>query len=125
MNLKSRLLLIIIFPATFAFAQDNNQLLKSYFDNVRTGNYLAIPKSLSLPENDKSILAVLTIYFQDTIAEVRFKAYTVLHVVGDNSKLPAIRQAVITKLIEACKDKDSGNAGIALDYLKAYKQNEF
>lgn len=124
-----RIKLIFIFTALLcpllSVAQTTEGLLKSYFSEVRTGNYPPIPKPLSLPENAKTTLATLKIYLNDTVVDVRSKAYTLLHVVGDNSRVPDVRQQAVTKLIEACKDKDSGNVGLALDYLTKYFQSDF
>jgi hypothetical protein len=116
--------MLIIIPRV-SYSQDPEKLLSIYFTEVRTGKFPAIPKPLSLPENAKSTLSLMTPYLQDTMVDVRSKAYTIIHVVGDNSRQPHVREAVVTQLVAACKDNDSGNTGLALDYLTEFKQDEF
>jgi hypothetical protein len=117
-------ILLYILPV-FTQAQDAKELVRRYFNDVRKGTYPAIPKPLSLPENAKSTLIALQPYWSDTLVDVRSKAYTITHIVGDNSRQPHIREAVVTHLIAGCKDKDGGNVGMVLDYLTEFRNTEF
>jgi len=69
---------IFILPV-FAQAQDAKELVRCYFNDVRKDTYPAIPKPLSLPENAKSTLTALQPYWNDTLVDVRSKAYTITH----------------------------------------------
>ena len=61
----------------------------------------------------------------DTLYAVRSKAYGIINSVGSNSRIADIRHVAVNKLIEACKDKESGNVGQALDYLSTYLKPDF
>src|SRR5688500_9123747 len=98
-------------------AQNTPNILHSYFKEVRSGKYNSIPKNLSLPENAKSTLSGVSPYLKDSSAVVRAKAYAIVQLVGDYSRQATVREDAVMKLVEACKDKDSGNAGLAMGYL--------
>lgn len=106
-------------------AQSKNQLLDSYFFEVRTNKNPSIPKSFTLPENAKTILSSIAPYLHDTVPNVRAKAYTIIQAVGQASKIPAIRQGSVIKLIEGGNDKNSGNVGEASDYLTTFLKIDF
>jgi hypothetical protein len=124
-NVHSLLLVLFVVLPFITQAQQNDALLKLYFDDVRAGKYPAIPKTLSFPENAKRTLTLVEPYTQDTVSSVRYKAYSVVHVTGNSSRQPTIRETAVTQLVNACKDKDAGIVGQALSYLTSYNAIDF
>lgn len=115
----------ILFCPTVGKGQSIDELLRIYFSEVRAGKYPAIPKQLSLSENSKAVLGLLSGYQQDSITFVRSKAYTLIQLAGNNSRQDNLREVAVSRLVEGAADKDSGNAGIALDYLTSFRQQDF
>jgi hypothetical protein len=115
---------LFLFP-TALVAQDSNKILTAYFVKIRSGEHIAIPKSILLPQNAKATLSLLSPYFKDTATVVRLKAYSIAQLAGSNALQPAVREDAVTKLVEGVKDKDSGNVGIALGYLTAFRISDF
>jgi hypothetical protein len=106
-------------------AQQPSELLKLYFSEVRVGKYPPIPKPLSISENSKTVLSVLPVYFQDTVAGVRSKAYTIAALAGNNARQANVRELAVQQLLKGVNDKDGGNAGLALDYLTLFGRADF
>jgi len=124
-----RVVLLLVIQAamlrSIVKGQDLGHVVKSYFLEVRSNKNPSIPKSFSLPENAKAILASISPYLQDTLPNVRAKAYTITNVAGHASKVAATRQDAVSKLIKGGKDKNSGNAGEAIDYLTTFSKPDF
>lgn len=114
---------IIFFPTVHA--QQPSELLKLYFSEVRVGTYPSIPKQLSIAENTKAVLNALPVYFQDTVAGVRSKAYTIAALAGNNARQTNLREQAVRQLLQGAKDPDGGNAGAALDYLTLFRKDDF
>lgn len=108
-----------------SFGQEPQQLIDTYFTEIRTGNYPPIPRYLSLNENASATLKAITPYYKDTLASVRAKAYTITHLAGTNARSEAPRISAVLKLISACRDKDPGNVAQVMDYLKAFHKTDF
>jgi hypothetical protein len=107
------------------YAQQPTELLKLYFSEVRVGTYPSIPKQLSIAENSKAVLNALPAYLQDTVAGVRSKAYTIAALAGNNARQTNLREQAVQQLLKGVKDPDSGNAGVALDYLTLFRKDDF
>lgn len=118
---RMTLVVLMVLNVSYVSAQD----LSFYFFEVRAGKTSSIPKSFSLPENSKSILSSISPYLNDTLPSVRAKAYTITNTAGHAAKVPALRQDAVSKLIEGSKDKNSGNAGEAIDYLTTFAKADF
>jgi hypothetical protein len=116
---------MILLNSFQSFSQESKALLTLYFNEVRDGKYPAIPKQLSLSENSKITLEALPQYLNDTVAIIRSKAYGLVQLSGSNARQSAMREDAVTKLLEGCKDKDAGNAGLALDYLTSFINKDF
>jgi hypothetical protein len=120
------LLLTILFSTTLlAQAQDAKDLISHYFNDVRGGKFPSIPLPLGLPENAKTTLGLTIPYTKDTSAIVRAKAYAILRYVGTKSRQVHMRERVTMQLLQACRDKNSGNVGTALEYLTAFTTEDF
>jgi len=118
------LLVTMVFPLV-SYSQQPGELLKIYFAEVRASKNPAIPEQVLLSENAKAVLEAVKLYQDDTLASVRSKVYGILQRVGNRSKQNAIRQTTVSNLVEGCKDKDTGNAGLALDYLITFRKDDF
>jgi hypothetical protein len=116
---------ILVFLPLLVFSQRGKDIMKSYFAEVRAGKYNAIPKTFALPENSKETLKDISVYLGDTTTAVRLKAYSVVQLVGDNSRDKSIRENAVVKLVNGLKDKDSGVAGSAAEYLANFFRSDF
>jgi hypothetical protein len=114
----------IVFSSTVC-AQQPSELMKLYFSEVQAGKYPSIPKQLSISENSKTVLNALPMYFQDTVAGVRSKAYTIAALAGNNARQVNVREQAVQQLLNGVNDKDGGNAGLALDYLTSFRRDDF
>lgn len=106
-------------------SQEVKDLVSLYFNEVRANNYPAIPKQLSLGENAKATLAALEPYFTDTVQSIRAKAYAIAQLAGSNSRVPIVREGAVRQLVNACRDRDAGNVGLALSYLTNFQKEDF
>jgi len=106
-------------------AQDTKKTLTAYFSEVRAGKYQSIPKNLFQPENAKTTLSLLVPYLKDTASVVRAKAYAIAQLAGGTARQDNLREDAVAKLVDGIKDKDSGNAGLALGYLTGFKKEDF
>lgn len=106
-------------------AQDIKEIVSNYFKEVRSGNYPSIPIQLSLSENVNATLNLLQPYLKDSISAVRAKAYEIAHQAASRSSVASVRNKGVDVLIRACRDKDFGNIGLALDYLAEFTKEDF
>jgi hypothetical protein len=121
--------IVVVFVVTtfsqLSYGQKPEALLKVYFDDVRAGKSPAVPKEVLLSTHTKAVLFALPVYQNDSLVIVRSKVYTILSQIGSEAKPSAVRQGVVLQLIAGCKDKNSGNAGQALDYLTTFHKDDF
>ncbi|RAW02133.1 hypothetical protein DQQ10_06180 [Pseudochryseolinea flava] len=96
-----------------------------YFAELRSGNNPSIPKQISYSENANASLKAITPYLKDTATIVRARAYTLTNLAGANAKNETARTTAVLQLISACRDKDAGNVGQAMDYLKTFRPADF
>jgi hypothetical protein len=122
--LKTLLMVLLAWPIA-GFAQNENELLSLYFNEVRAEKYPPIPKALSLSENSKNTLEAVAPYLTDTLVDVRAKALGIVSLAGNNSRQATVRQQAVQKLIEGIKDKNTGNTGVALEYLTDFLKSDF
>jgi hypothetical protein len=118
------LLLVMVFPL-LSYGQQPEELLKVYFEGIRANRKSDIPETILQPEKAKSILDAIAPYQHDTVAAIRAKVYMIIHKAGSGAKQYELRQRAVTYLVQGCRDKDSGNAGLALDYLTTFHKDEF
>jgi hypothetical protein len=119
------LALLFVFSSILGRAQQTGALLEHYFSEVRSGKYQPIPEKFSLPGEAKATLTAIEPYLRDSVADVREKAYAIVQLAGNNAQLAPVREDAVAKLVSACKDRDSGNAGKALDYLSGFGKEDY
>lgn len=124
MKKYSHIVILILFPILIQ-AQDAKELLRLYFNDVRSEKYPPIPLPFSLPENANKTLSSITVYEKDTAATVRLKAYGIVRFVGDKSRQTPVREKAVQQLVQATYDKDAGNVGAAIEYLTQFKIEDF
>jgi hypothetical protein len=81
--------------------------------------------SLTQPANAGDVLKALPLYYNDTLKQVRAKAYLLGRSIGLKAKKSSVRQLAVMQLVNACKDKDSGNTGQLFGYLTKFKKEDF
>ena len=119
------ILAVIVLLPYLSYSQKLDEQVRGYFEEVRAGKDPAIPKEIFQPENARIVLGELTSYQHDTVCAVRSKVYMICHRVGDGTKQSTLRQTAVTRLVQGCKDEDTGNAGLALDYLTTFRKDDF
>lgn len=122
---RTLLLLAVVCCPLLLQAQQTEELLKLYFTEVRSEKYPPIPKQLSIADNSKDVLEGLTLYLADSVVAVRSKAYTIASLAGNSARQSSVRELAVKKLTDGLSDKDGGNAGLALDYLKIFRKEDF
>ncbi len=106
-------------------AQSIDEQIRSYFADVKSGKYPAIPKQLTLSENSKAVIGILPRYLSDSVSGVRSKAYTIAMLAGSSARQEHLRQTAVDQLIFGVKDEDGGNAGSALEFLSSFHKEDF
>lgn len=125
MSLKLYFVVLLLLACSASHGQDLRTTLTAYFSEVRSGKYQSIPKNLFQPENAKSTLTSVVPYLKDSSAIVRAKAYALVQLVGNTTRQDNLREDAVTKLAEGVKDRDSGNAGLAIGYLQGFRKEDY
>jgi hypothetical protein len=111
---------------TKSFGQPSLRTLQSYMTEIRTNTTLPVTQSiLNDQRNESQLIITLTPYFSDSLNIVRSKAYYITKRIGQKSTNAAVRTSVITQLIRAIRDKDTGISGNASEALTAFRKSEF
>ncbi len=122
----NKLLTIFLILVSFQLvSQPVVQSLNGYFAEVRMGKYPTLPQEVTKPENAKDVLIALSAYCNDSLSAIRSKAFAITRTIGVKAKQSSIRQESNQKLIQACRDKDSGIIGSVLGYLTEFKKEDF
>jgi len=121
----SLLIVICMLIPQLGKAQNIDEQMRSYFGDVKSGKYPAIPKQLTLGENSKAVIGFLPRYLSDSVSGVRSKAYTIAMLAGNSARQEHSRQTAVDQLILGVKDPDGGNAGAALDFLSSFHRDDF
>jgi hypothetical protein len=117
--------LFVLFPL-FPFALlSQNAGLSDYFAQVRTGHYPALPADVLRARRADDLIKELTQYQADTLPHVRRQAADLLRTIGTQSNPARIRSRAVQQLVEALRDKDSGNVGFALGCLQQFRRSDF
>jgi hypothetical protein len=117
------LTILFFFTTTLLFGQ--TKALDNFFAQVRAGKYPNIPAEVNKPESATTLLNALPIYFKDTMVLVRSKAAAIARTIGTKSKVATVRTKAVQQLLNATRDKNSGNTGAALMYLTEFKKTDF
>ncbi len=125
MSGRTVMIVVAIIFSHMSYGQSPRELLRVYFDEIRAGKTTTIPKEIFQPENARIVLGEVTSYQHDTVRAVRSKVYMICHWVGNGTKQSTLRQTAVTRLVLGCKDEDTGNAGLALDYLTTFRKDDF
>jgi hypothetical protein len=100
--------------------------MEEYFLAVRSQKASATSVSiLNDRKNEQNILSSLIPYLKDSVAEVRYAAYTLLSGIGQRSTSLPVRQEVMTSLVRGWRDKDSGINGMVGSCLQQFKPSDF
>jgi hypothetical protein len=120
-------LLVLLF-LTGNYGQEKNSpasVIKEYFDEAMNGKSIsvspAVLEQIPLPELIDQSKPFL--YNKDPF--VRYKAIDLFNMKGALLKNSEDKKIIVTLLIEACKDSDGGNSGVASKALLLYALNDF
>ena len=121
--MTTRLTILLLLVTTTALAQTKS--LDNYLAQIRAGKYANVPVEVSKPELASGLLKSLGVYSSDTMPTVRVRAAGLVRTVGLQSKVQSVRSQAVQQLMTAAKDKDTGNAGVVLNYLTGFRKNDF
>lgn len=123
--MKLKFLFFIIIPINI-YAQDNTEVLQTYFSEVQAGSYEPVPQSILNEEAQANeLLTALVTYQSDSNAVIRTRAYNISKRIGQDHTEIAIRQAAINQQIKALDDKDAGIMVKAIHALTGFKNTDF
>ena len=123
LRMTPRLTILLLLLTTTALAQIKS--LDNYFAQIRAGKYANVPAEVSKPELASGLLKSLSVYATDTMPVVRARAAGLVRTIGLQSKVATVRTQAVHQLVAAAKDKDTGNSGVALNYIKDFRKNDF
>jgi len=109
----------------FAYGQQEEPWLRSYFGEVKAGHSPADPRVADLPADTKRLLDRLSPYLTDTATVVRARAYRIVWLSGRSSKMVPVRQQAVDLLMGAGRDDKGGNSGMMLEYLTSFGREDF
>ena len=121
--MTTRFTILLLLLTTTALAQTKS--LDNYFAQIRAGKYANVPVEVSKPELASGLLKSLGVYAMDTMPVVRARAAGLVRTIGLQSKVQSVRSQAVQQLMTAAKDKDTGNAGVVLNYLTGFRKNDF
>lgn len=105
--------------------KDLNQEVEHYFLSAQKGESLYFPKTNFASGKQSYILELSNQYLSDSNSFVRYKAIDLVKRTGLSSTDSVVRQKVVRLLVEACKDPDSGNSGVASSGLTQFVKSDF
>ena len=121
--MTTRFTILLLLLTTTALAQIKS--LDNYFAQIRAGKYANVPAEVSKPELASGLLKSLGVYSSDTMPTVRVRAAGLVRTIGLQSKVQSVRTQAVQQLMTAAKAKDTGNAGVVLNYLTGFRKNDF
>lgn len=101
-------------------------LLDDYMSIVRNNDYTSSPaKELYSEKNSEFLLYFLKEFMVDSLAKIRLKAYYLTYKAAYKNSNRELRSIAVYNLVQALKDKDSGNVGNVADWLTNFQINDF
>ena len=127
---KTILAILILTINSFSLlAQGQNNLktkLDEYLKIVRKEAYAPAPdKSLYNEENAEELLQLLNLYYKDSVAKVRLKAYYLTYKSSYKYSNTKLKKIAVYNLVLGLKDKDSGNVGNIANWLTNFNKEDF
>lgn len=99
--------------------------IQKYFSDAVKGNNYSISNSIVSTVAVSKLVAMAESYISNSDRFVRYKTIDLIRKKGLLTKNPAEKQTITSWLLEACKDKDSGNSGVASRALITYASDDF
>jgi hypothetical protein len=123
------LLFLIFIPVSGLLAQSKRELdrtIKSIMENIRNNRFEQVQSDILYDEkNAVQVLNLLKPYYEDSLYNIRSKAYSLAGVVGRNSKDRGVRIQATDILSAGCSDKEAGVIGVCSEALQLYKLADF
>jgi HEAT repeat protein len=120
---KSILLLnVLIFVTCFSHAQSVSDGVNQY---IRDTNARTIPDALLKEASAPEVITSASLFFQDTLSQIRMKAFSLINTIGIQSKKVNVRQEAVNKLVQASRDTDGGNVGTIWTSLSRFNKEDF
>ena len=119
-----RFLFVLILLPAMAWAQDPSQQLQAYLEAGRTGGTSPLaPAVMQATEQYPTLLSTLQPYLRDSLNQVKYRAYSTLSRLGQNSPSLEFRQQVVGLLLEGVKDPNISNT--ASQALTRFAKEDF
>ncbi len=115
---------LFCFSVFFAFAQQEQELVEGYIEQVRNKTNVAVPAQL-LKANCHKIYNTVVPYCEDSNELVRQKSLELLLELGLRSDEAGFRSMCLEQLVNGLKDIDDDVSAFCLQSLKLFHRNEF
>ncbi len=119
-------ILLVMLP--FTQGQPTNspaEEVQKYFSEAVKGNNYTISTATIRLVPVSEMVAITTPYFSNVDRLVRYKAIDLIRRKGQLENTKAENQLLTSCLLEACKDKESGNSGVASRALSTFSSGDF
>lgn len=123
-TISCMLLVLLSFGQNQQNISQEKEILK-YFSEAVKGNNYSLSNAVINTIAVSNMVAMAKPYIGNSDRFVRYKAIDLIRKKGLLTKNPAEKQILTSWLLEACKDKDSGNSGVASRALINYTSNDF
>ena len=110
---------------TPAFSQTPSESVRKYFEMCSKGQSTTAYQTQLLHENVEKIINETSRFTTDSLAKIRFAAYSLIGFLAQKTEDSKLKQNVVKKLIVGSKDKDGGVAGNCLQLLTQFKEVDF
>lgn len=108
-----------------AIAQDNVQQLTTYLEEARSRSTNPLPQTVlaSVAGQENDFFNAIQPYLTDSMGDVKYRAYSVLHQVGQSSPSEPFRKRVVMALLEGVKDRSVSTT--CSRFLPQYTKDDF
>jgi hypothetical protein len=116
------LTLLLILTSCVTYSQTVSDRVRQYINDAGVST---LPDQLLKETNTLEVISSASLFFQDTLSQVRVKAYLLISGVGLQSKKGNVRQEAVNKLVQASRDADGGNVGMLWSSLTRFNKEDF
>ena len=116
------LTLPLIFALGRSYSQPVSNRVSQYIRDTGASN---IPEQLLKEVDALEVIASGSLFFQDSLSQVRARAYSLISRVGLQSKKVNVRQEAAYKLVQASRNADGGNVGTLWSTLTRFNKEDF
>ncbi len=106
-------------------AQNATGDLQRYFEQIRTGGYPSFPASALNANNKSELLRSIADNRQDSVEQVRSRAYYAIKRIAADSGDPGVRSQAVGLLVSGVSDRSAAVNSVALSGLQNFSREDF